>query len=423
MSRGNKPTPGRVWTADEDTDLETVATQAYGDPTKAPTIWGANKGRTSSVVRKGESLIIPGSILTSSKIGGKRPDELTVIISGIEIGLTDARVIRTMDTAADGWSGTMPWRPGENPELDKALLPYSYARSSVYIGGELQVNGHLYTVRPGLTAGGRVKELIGFSHTIDMVDSHVQPPYERSNVTLEQLAREMMNHRGIRPIFKVPSGGPFARVTGHESDTVFSHLSKLATERGILVSCDEQGNMVFHRAVTEGAPVGTIVEGESGVEVYQAEYDGRKRFNVYRCISAGANNAIPQWGQEGVKRAPAPIVEEVDPKVPLSRFLSFRADDTTPGNAETAARWRRNKQFVETMTQDIRVTTWFAPNGKLWSTNTLITLVSPTLSVPNGFTFCIRAVEFSIGNNGRTAVLSLVPPQAYTGKEIGDIWS
>lgn len=425
MSRGGggggRPVAGKQWVADQDTDLEAIAEEVYGDRTKAKMIWGANKSRTTSTVYKGESLIIPGSVLAPLILPGKSPNDLTVIVSDTELRLTGCRVVRTMDTGADGWSGVLPWNPGENPAIDEATKPYGYQRSSVYIGGVLQVNGHLYTVSPSLTTRGRVKELMGYSHTVDMVDSHVQPPYERNNVTLESLAKEMMHHRGITAVFETPSGGAFARTTGHESDTVFSHLSKLGTERGLLVSNTAQGDMLFHRAKIDGTPVGTLREGEPGVLEWKATYDGRKRFNAYKCISAGAQIAQNLWGETAGTSIPPVTFTEIDPQVPLSRFMSFRADDTTPGNVQIAARWRKNKQFVEAMTFGLPVDSWYAPNGKLWETNTLVTIVSLTLGVPQGFTFLIRQVEFILEDK-QYVVLQLVPPSAYTGKDIGEVW-
>lgn len=430
MSRGGgggRPTPGKLWTADEDTDLEEIAARAYGDPKKASLIWGANKSRITSVVRKGESVVLPpslvlgGSVRAPETLPDKDPNEMTVIVNGIELRLTAMRLIRTMDTAADAWSGTMPWNPGESVAVDEATKPYGFQRSSAYIGGVLQVNGHLYTISPSLINRGRVKELVGYSHTADMVDSHLQPPYERNNVLLENLAKEMMHHYGISAVFMTPSGGRFARTTGTESDTVFSHLSKLATERGLLVSCTPQGDLLFHQAVTTGTPVGTLREGEPGVLEWKATYDGRKRFNQYKCLSAGTTTSVPMWGEAPAEKTPAISFTEVDPRVPLSRFMAFRADDTTPGNVQIAARWRKNKQFVEALTQGLPVDSWYAPNGKLWEPNTLVTVVSQTLGVPQGFNFLIRQVEFILEDK-RYAVLSLVPPQAYTGKDIGDIW-
>jgi prophage tail gpP-like protein len=268
----------------------------------------------------------------------------------------------------------------------------------------------------------RSKTLTGFSYTIDAVDSHVRPPYERTNVTLEQLAKEMCRSVSIGSVFEVPSGGKFARCTGHESDTIFVHLSKLATERGILVSCTTEGNMLFWRARVDSKSVGTLEEGKPGVTAWKADFDGRKRYHAYHCITAGMPGAEPTWGQAGTGKTGPSTITEIDPSVPLSRFLSFRADNTTPGNIKDAARWRKNRQIIDTLTQSLPVDGWYAPNGKLWEPNTIVTVVSPTLGVPKGYDFLIRAVEFVLEDR-REAVLHLIPPDAYTGKDLSDIWA
>jgi len=108
--------------------------------------------------------------------------------------------------------------------------------------------------------------------------------------------------------------------------------------------------------------------------------------------------------------------------VPRSRWTTFHADDTTPGNIRDAARWKRNRTFVDALTQELPVSGWYAPDGSLWRVNTRVTVISPTLGVPDGYTFTIRAVEYEYSDRGRTATLSLVPPEAYTNMDVGIIW-
>lgn len=417
-----RPIPGIPYRVPEDTTMEEVATLAYGTPDNANLIWGANKTRATSKVIAGETLIIPGE-KPAQKLAGKDPDQMTFIIDGQEIPLMSARIMRTMDTGTSGWSGRMAWTPGLNAAIDKATRPYGYPRAAAYIGNDLLVSGALYITEPELIDTGLTKILTGFSFTADAVDSSLQPPYEYSNVTLEQLATALAPPLGIKAIFETETGGIFERVTGHESDTIFAFLSKLATERGVLVGDTPDGDLLIQRAKTEGAPVGTIEESQPLGIGWKAKYDGRKRFSAYKCINvSGAAAAVPLWGISALPENSAPVtVSETDDSVPRSRFLSFRADDTTPGNVKDAARWRKNRQYVESLTQPLPVVGWYAPDGNLWRENTLVTVVSATLGVPKGFTFLIRSVEFLLEDR-RTTVLQLVPPQAYTNKDIGDVW-
>jgi prophage tail gpP-like protein len=333
-----------------------------------------------------------------------------------------------MDTACDGWVGTIAWEPGADPALDRATRPYGYPRAAAYLGNELQVSGRLYGVAPLLDDAGRSKTLTGYSFTADVVDSHMPPPYERANVTIEQLAAELCPLFGIKSVFHTDTGGPFAEVTAHESESVFQHLAKLCAERGLLVSCTPAGDLLFHRAVLDSPPVGTLAEGEPLVTQWKADYNGRDRFHSYKCITSGSVSATTSLADLLLGREPAsgegPSARiEIDRHVPVTRFQTFQADNVTPGNAREAARWAKNKQLVAALTQEISVSDWYAPNGHLWEPNTLVTVVSPTLGVPRGYNFLIRAVEFLLEDR-RSAVLYLVPPVAYSrNKDLGEVWT
>lgn len=405
----------------EDTTLEDISTQMFGDSSHTPWIWGANASRATSKVVAGEFLIIPGEA-PADMLVGKDKDEMTIQVDGLELQIVSARIIRTMDTGTSGWTCKIPWTPGLDPALDKATRPYGYTRAAAYIGGELLVSGILYVTEPEMTDTGMAKVLTGFSFTADAVDSSWQPPYEYGGATLEQLASIRIPTLGVKTVVETDTGGPFKLATAHESDTIFAFLSKLATERGLLLGDTPQGDLLIHRAKTDGEPVGTIEETLPMAVGWKVKYDGRKRFSVYKCITpSGTATAEPLWGAATTVPIKPTTVSEPDPQVTRPRFLTFRADDATPGNVKDAARWRKNKQYVESLTTPLPVEGWYAPNGELWRENTLVTVVSGVLGVPKGFTFLIRSVEFLLEDK-RTTMLQLIPPQAYTKKDIGNVW-
>lgn len=429
---GAGPRMGSVYVTRHDGESpEHIGEQVYGTTKGAPLIWGANPNiNPGTKLRKGQLVIIPGNP-PPVKLTDKSDDDMTFLIDGNEVKMTSARIISTMDTASDGWQGKTPWTPGADPAFDKATRPFGYTRAAVYIGNDLIVGGRLYTVEPEMTDSGLVKGLHGYSFTADIIDSHMVPPYEYNNVTLKQLADALLPPFGIKAVWETEVGAAFPRVTANEGDTVFGFFAKLATGRGILVSCTAEGDLLFLKAKTEGDTVGTLSEDQPMVIEWKAMYDGRKRFHAYKCITSGAKQGavVPLWNQiqpgaaaSPAKRGPSTIIE-IDPNVPVGRTLVFTADDTQHGNIKDAARWKRNKQFVDALTQPYPVVGWYAPDGSRWKCNTLVTVVSQVLGVPNGFTFCIRSVEFILEHDKRTAILHLVPPQAFSGKDIGEIWS
>lgn len=342
------------------------------------------------------------------QLSSKSDDEVTLKIGDYEVPFESIRIIRTMDTAADGWSASIGWEPGVDKQLDSVVIPYGFPKAQVYIGKNLIINGVMYTVAPEFGDSGLSLTLEGFSFAADVIDSTMPTPYEQENITLEDRANQLLQHIGIKSVFEADQGGPFDRVTGEVTDTIFDHLQSLAAQRGLLISSTPDGNLLFAKTTTDRT-IGTIESGDPLPIGWGAKFDGRKLFNQITAIGESPG-------------APTKSETVTDDNVPRSRFFTFKADDTTEGDLQTAATWKRSKQFADALTIPFPVSSWYAPNGELWKENTLVTVKSPEIFVPNGFTFLIRQVEYVLENSGRTATLSLVPPNVYTGERIVLPW-
>jgi len=312
-----------------------------------------------------------------------------------------------MDTAADAWTASIAWFP-EDEEISDLLRPFAYRPATAYLGGFKLVDGFLYTTAPNKTTAGITMTLEGFSSTIDLVDSTLKPPYVQKLVTLKQRAEEVCSPFGVGVVFEILVDPPFKKVTAEPTDKAFDHLAGLASQRGILISSTEDGELLFTE-VTKDPPVGTINDDLPPQQSISARFDGRQRFNSYKAIgqSPGKTN----------KKAVAK-----DNAVPKTRFFTFRANDTTIGDIQTAADWRRSKQIADALTFPFPVSSWYSPDGNLWRENTLITVKSPIVYAPDGFDFLIRAVEYKSNKSGTTAILSLVPPNVFTKKAVETPW-
>jgi prophage tail gpP-like protein len=416
----SKAVPGAPYTVVSGDTLTEIAKQAYGDGTRWREVWKANqtvlKSGDPNVIYPGEVLQIPGNPIknelpvdnSDTKLSGKDPDDCTLIIEGAEILIQSARILRTMDTASDGWTAVSTWDP-DDKKLYDAFRPYAYKQASIYLGGHLMVEGILYVVSPLLSPGSQRIELEGASYTADIVDSTLKPPYEQSKVTLEDRAKEVIPSN-IKVLFDADGAEePFDRVTSKPEDTIFDHLASLANQRSVLISSTRKGEVLFWRA-NQDKPVGTITENFPPYTELKASFDGRKRFNVYKAIAQSPKkNKITAVSKDDI--------------VPKSRFKTFNAPDATGGNIQSIADWKRSKQVAEALTIPFPVSGWYAPNGKLWEENTLVTIVSPSIFVPDGFDFLIRSVEYSFGPDGTMAILNLIPPQVYSGAILDEPWA
>lgn len=384
-------------------------------------------------------------------------DTLTVIVDNREIIVESASFVRTMDTGADACTIIMPWTPGLDLEIDRVTKKYSYSPAQIKIGDEVISEQILYDVTQRTNSSGTVKELEFWSKTADIIDSTVIAPYEMNNVKLTDRCKQQCNPYGIAVIvgedvikkisetkrvtltsqskkqnieFKTGTfaGGQyvnavtitnqsnkksklitdekkFPRVKAEPTETVWSHLTKLAAQRGLLLSCTPSGDLLITTANINGKPVGTIEEAISNnASEFSAKFSGRDRFNTYRAIVKSSSTSRPA----GIQKA-------TDSVVTSPRLLTFNANDNIPGEAKSAAEWRKNKSAADAMSISFPVNGWYAPDGEIWKPNTTVTIISKTLETnKKNFTFLITRVELKYSSAGNSAILELKPPSVYS---------
>lgn len=419
-----KPIPGSQYTIVKGDTLSGIAYAAYGQGRKWPRIWETNK----TVLRSGDpNLIFPGEIITIPVLPELQPqvsgdseflpsaepveeilEGFQVVILGKRINVKSARALRTMDTAADGWNAVIYWDPDDSALAD-LIRPYSYNETKIYVGGNLIITGPLYATEVQVKNDEVSAVLEGFSYTADLIDSTLSPPYSRNESTLNQIANELAQAKGIKVVDTTPAAGIFDRVTAEPTDGIFEHLAKLAKQKSRLISSTPRGELLILQANTTGKSVGSIGDELARGQDYAVRFDGRARFNAYKLLSKRRGNRL----REAVA---------IDPVVPRSRVRTTQADDTTDTDISQAAEWERSKALVDALTIPFPVSSWFAPDDTLWRENTLVTVVSPRMFIPDGFTFLIRSVEYIFEPDGKKAVLNLVPPQVYTGEPLDEPW-
>lgn len=421
----SRPVPGKTYIAAEGDSLSKIAGVAYGDELQWPLIFDANqktlKSDDPNLVFPGEVLIIPEQAelkdaLENITKKADPVDDFQIEVNGRFIPIVSGSIIRTMDTAADAWSANIAWVPGDDEFIDKATAPFSYAPARAYIMGKRMVTGTLMETTPALSSAGSEKGLVGYSATINIVDSHLKPgDYEDNNISIKERAEKLLKPYGLRvyadDFAAEKANEKIDRITASESDTIFQHLVKLAAQKKILISSTEKGNLLLTRANIDSKPVGTIEEAASGSSIeYTAKFDGRKRFSVWRidCQTPFKKNK-----KNGISK---------DPAVPIMRFKNVKVDNDTEGAIQETAEWIRSKEFVKAMEVPFPFPSFYAPNGEIWRENTTVIVKSPTIGVPDGFKFLISKVEYKRESTGDGVILSLVPPQVYTGEQIEEPW-
>jgi prophage tail gpP-like protein len=417
----SKATPGSQYEVIKDDWLSTIAAEAYGDLRQWPLIADANpqiNGRGVAV--DGSSLIFPGDILwipleekseedDFMSFGKQQEDTFSLEIEGILVPVSEATLLLTMDTGSDNFTAVLDV-DFITEKLREHLLPYRYPKCTVRINGVLKLTGSVYIIEPVANDKKRYKKITGYSNTVDVIDSSVNPPYEFNAITLINHAKRMVKDIGISAVFYSGAKEFFDKVTTRTGEKRFSHLVSLAKQRGLLISCTPYGNLLFHRSNDSLVPVETIEEGEVGATSYKAKYDGRKRFKSYRIVGKTFTGEV--------------VTKTItDPFVSKPRYFARNESNVEEGNITVAATWERSKAIADALTMEVPYPSWTTKNGDIWATNTYINLKSKTLDLRDGAILLIRRVLFSFTEKSNTCVLNVVPREVFTNEKLPDIWS
>lgn len=422
--------PGSPYVAKSGDTFKTLASRAYGDEALWDIIYDANIATTISdpgspdfySIVPGTEVLIPKlpelksshifieERLTSPLNPEFNKNAINIIVKNQLIEIIRGKILTSLDTMVDAWEIEMAWEFGLNPKIDKFLKPFSYSESFAYAGQNLLISGLVFDVSPQKSIRGSTLTLKGFSYGKNLVDSSVKPPYEYTWSTLKDILEIQTKGHNINVYINTDTGGRFDRVTTSEGQTVFTFLSKLATQRGVLITSTPSGDLQILK-IADSKSVGILEEGITPLvteEGWRAAYSGQNRFRTYEGVGAS-----PGWPQK--------TATKIDEKVKVNRYKVFRVDDTTEGNIEQAITWKQSKIIADALTIPLSVIGWYAPDGSLWQKNTIVTIKAPSLFIPENYDFLIKSVEY-ISENGNTARLHLVPPQVYTKEPVIEPW-
>ena len=229
---------------------------------------------------------------------------------------------------------------------------------------------------------------------------------------------------------------PFQLVDIQMTETYAELFTRLAFQRGMLVTNDRYGNLFFTNAHTNGPTVAALGEGDlnwaairqqaaaSGnihAPAWGTRFDGRERFYKYTVYCwSGAGDDYESTATDNF----IPIdSQSIDTAIPKIRRMHVLTGDNEIGGAQITARYKRNMQYVKALTLPFPVVGWYDAHGALFTPNTIVTVQAPSIQIPKPTKFLIRQVEYTHEASGQAATLSLVPPQAYTGEDIVEPWA
>lgn len=380
--------------------------------TTAQAIFSASSFRSGDInlIYPGEIAVIPTpeAAKTEPDIDSSLPDSDEIHVRfGDEVfaGWTGATVNLALDDASRSFSIAAPFDPSQ--ALGKALRPFSYQPVTIYAGNRRVLTGTIDKQTYSFGESGREVTLQGRSKTGALVDCSILPELlSLSGLTLGRLARRYCEAFGIEVILSGPDTEVINEARPEPGDSVFDYLKKCADPRKRLLYDDSRGRLVIaSEPEPTSDPVATFVEGQDAFGDVVADYDGTLLFSRYIVFAQVAGNPSVRG------EVSDSTINAVRPFVKVNKEGGF-------ATAEAAAQWERAMALSSAHSLSFFVPGWRNATG-IWQPRDAVTVKCPSVAISEEIRYMIRSVALQITGSERSATLSLVLPDTYTGRMPG----
>lgn len=403
----------KLYTPVQGDTLSKLAIRFYGDSSRELIIRNANGIRNQTDLIIGIPIKIPdipgiAPINNLNSALGIRPesqDDISIFISDVSLTVFKKVVLKSsIESIADGFEITTVW-DSKDQGLRRLFAPFQYNECKIFIGQDQQINGILDS--PSFIADNQIATtaiLTGRTKTGILIDSSIDTfPLEFNKQTLEQIATNIIIGQFQLDVKFLDDPGPlFETVSAKVGESPFEFLWSLAITRGLLISSDKNGCVIFFRPKIS-KPVATLIEGENPIIGGEAIYNGTQRFSTFRGLGQrqGVNDL------ENIERDSA-LKQVVRPHV-------FKVMNNSKGDISTRVKWERGRSIGNSMSIQVEVSGWRDFNGKLWEPGSTISLEFPSIGIFNATNFIVKTVQIiGAAAQSRLAFIELSIPEVYT---------
>ncbi|HFO3995928.1 TPA: phage baseplate assembly protein [Escherichia coli] len=285
-------------------------------------------------------------------------------------GWTSVSVTRSIESVAGYFELGVNVPPGTDLS---GLAPGK--KFTLEIEGQIVCTGYIDSRRRQMTADSMKITVAGRDKTADLIDcAAVYSGGQWKNRTLEQIARDLCAPYGVTVRWELSdkeSSATFPGFTLDHSETVYEALVRASRARGVLMTSNAAGELVFSRAASTATD--ELVLGENLLTL-DFEEDFRDRFSEYTVKGYARAN-----GAEGDDIDAKSIVSRkgtaTDSDVTRYRPMIIIADSKiTAKDAQARALREQRRRLAKSITFEAEIDGWTRKDGQLWMPNLLVTI-------------------------------------------------
>ncbi|MGO2235524.1 MAG: phage baseplate assembly protein [Marinomonas sp.] len=280
---------------------------------------------------------------------------------------------------------------------------------TVDIGKDRLITGYLDDYIPSYDDETITINVTGRDKTADLVDcSVVQQSGQFKNQTLLQIAVIVSAPFGISVINETDVGAAFQRVQVEQGETAGEFLTRLAQQRGVLLTTNGLGQLVITRASKKRGEV--ALKLGVNIKAGRGRFSRKQRFSEYIVKATGGAGWEDDQPLENIGGIKSTVTDQ---DVKRYRPLIIVNDEvTTAAGASLRGQWERQRAISASNTAEYTLTGWRNPNtGNLYQLNRIVPVTDTIMKINKDM--LISNILYSEDNDtGRLIVLSVVDPDA-----------
>ncbi|CAD5705909.1 phage baseplate assembly protein [Escherichia coli] len=282
------------------------------------------------------------------------------------------------------------------------------------IDGQIVCTGYIDSRRRQMTADSMKITVAGRDKTADLIDcAAVYSGGQWKNRTLEQIARDLSAPYGVTVRWELSdkeSSAAFPGFTLDHSETVYEALVRASRARGVLMTSNAAGELVFSRAASTATD--ELVLGENLLAL-DFEEDFRDRFSEYTVKGYARAN-----GAEGDDIDAKSIVSRkgtaTDSDVTRYRPMIIIADSKiTAKDAQARALREQRRRLAKSITFEAEIDGWTRKDGQLWMPNLLVTIDASKYAIKTTELLVSKVTLILNDQDGLKTRVSLAPREGF----------
>lgn len=406
------------YTAKQNDTFELISRRMFGTANETGNIRKANPS-LKEPLSAGDSVFIPASAKdnkpskqTSTSSGGaiaESRDQVVVMINGQEYRFFNSIEFYSRFDSFDSCIIAAPFEP-DNLAFRKTFVPFSYADVDVFIGDELVFSGTQMGLTPQVTATSKVVTIEAYARCAVTNDSSLPVssyPIELRGLKLDRIAQEICKPFPFKVKTNVDVGAKFESASIKQQDKIYPFLVELAKQRDLLISNDENGDLLITRAVDENS-VAQLYDDASPVLSVTPTHDNQNYFSDYTAIIPIMIDGLPAATYTAKNKRLQNVL----------RVENYEANDAFNGEERQIAESRRARALANSISYQVSLATIRDPQGNLYTPNSYINLTAPTAMIYNDTKLFIRSVTLSLDGDSKTCTLDLVLPESFNGQDL-----